>query len=72
MESRKRSLVKTVTYRTFLTLLLAAISWYFTGNVSQTITITIVFSVSAMVIYYLHERIWSMINWGKKEKDQLT
>jgi uncharacterized membrane protein len=65
-ESRKRSIVKMLTYRAILTALLAIISWIFTGNLGQTTIITTVFSVSATIIYYLHERIWNGINWGRK------
>ncbi|NWG37794.1 DUF2061 domain-containing protein [Nitrososphaera sp.] len=64
METRKRSLVKMLSYRAILTGLLALISWIFTGNLQQTTIITIVFSVSATAIYYLHERIWNSVKWG--------
>ncbi|MGI0083298.1 MAG: hypothetical protein ACREAG_08355 [Nitrosopumilaceae archaeon] len=33
---------------------------------------TIVFNVSATIIYYFHERIWNKISWGKvSSKDRL-
>lgn len=63
-DSRKRSIIKMLTYRAILTALLAAISWAFTGNLGQTTVITIVFSVTATVIYYVHERAWNSIRWG--------
>lgn len=63
-ESRKRSITKMLTYRAILTALLAVISWIFTGNVGQTTVITIVFSVAATAIYYLHERMWNSVRWG--------
>jgi uncharacterized membrane protein len=65
MESRKRSILKMITYRAILTALLAAVSWIFTGNLSQTTTITIIFSVSATAVYYVHERLWNNLSWGK-------
>ena len=65
-ESRKRSIVKMLTYRAILTALLAIISWIFTGNLGQATVITIVFSVSATAIYYLHERVWNGIKWGRQ------
>ena len=63
-ESRKRSLVKMIVYRAILTVLLAVISWIFTGDTGQTTIITIIFSISATAIYYLHERVWNGIRWG--------
>jgi uncharacterized membrane protein len=64
METRKRSLVKMIVYRAVLTALLAAITWLFTGNTGQTTIITIVFSLSATALYYVHERVWNGIRWG--------
>jgi len=62
-ESRKRSIAKMLSYRAILTALLAGISWYFTGNIGQTTTITVVFSISATAVYYLHERLWNKVGW---------
>jgi hypothetical protein len=47
-ESRKRSIVKMLTYRAILTALLAIISWIFTGNLGQT-TIIRLFSVCLLL-----------------------
>jgi uncharacterized membrane protein len=66
-ESRKRSLVKMLVYRAIITVLLAVISWIFTGNLGQTTIITVVFSILASAIYYLHERMWNNIHWGLNE-----
>lgn len=64
MESKKRTLVKTAVYRGSITLLLFVLLWAFTDDVYQTSMITLVFNVTATIIYYFHERIWSKINWG--------
>lgn len=63
-ESNTRSIVKALTYRAIATLLLAVISWIFTGDPLQTSIITILFSVFSTVAYFIHERIWTMIHWG--------
>jgi uncharacterized membrane protein len=62
-ESRKRSIVKMLSYRAILTALLATISWYFTSNLGQTTTITVIFSISATAVYYAHERLWNKVSW---------
>jgi hypothetical protein len=64
-ESKKRSIVKMLTYRAILTALLAIISWIFTGNLGQTTVITIVFSVSATVIYTIYMKEFGMHQMGK-------
>ena len=67
-ETRKRSIIKMLTYRAILTALLAIVSWVFTGNAGQTTIITIVFSVTATAVYYIHERVWNNVQWGLHEQ----
>lgn len=68
LESNKRSLVKTITWRltgsgaTFL------ISYIMTGNLSIAGTIAIIQIVSNTILYYIHERIWNKIQWEKKNQ----
>ena len=61
--SRRRSIVKTLSYRAIVTVILAVVTFGFTGNLYQTSTIAIVFGVLATLTYYLHERLWSRIQW---------
>ena len=61
--SRRRSIVKTLSYRAIVTVILAVVTFVFTGNLYQTSTIAIVFGILATLTYYLHERLWSKINW---------
>jgi uncharacterized membrane protein len=56
-ESKKRSIVKTISYRAILTVVLAVITYLFTGNLVQASGITIIFSVVATTVYYVHERV---------------
>jgi len=53
-----------IIYRGIVTALLALITWIFTGNTGQTSMVTIVFSISATAIYYVHERVWTKIKWS--------
>ena len=61
--SRRRSIIKTLSYRAIVTVILAVVAFVFTGNLYQTSTIAIVFGILATLTYYLHERLWSKINW---------
>ena len=72
MESKKRTLVRTVMYRALAVVLLAVISWIYTGNVLETSAITIVYSVLATLIDYVHDRIWFRIDWGKIKARKLS
>jgi adenylylsulfate kinase len=71
-ESNKRSIVKALTYRAIATLLLAIISWIFTGDPLQTSIITILFTVFSTLAYFVHERIWTKISWGTILHDYST
>ena len=61
----KRSLVKTVSWRitgsgaTFL------ISYLISGNFAVAGTIATIQLVSNTVLYFVHERIWNRIRWGR-------
>jgi uncharacterized membrane protein len=61
--SRRRSILKTLSYRAIVTVILAVVAYVFTGNLYQTSTIAIVFGILATLTYYLRERLWSRINW---------
>ena len=64
-ETKKRSLAKTISWRltgsgaTFL------IAWFITGNLMMAGPIALVQLVTNTILYYLHERVWNKIGWGK-------
>ncbi|MGH9963921.1 MAG: DUF2061 domain-containing protein [Nitrososphaeraceae archaeon] len=53
--------MKTISYRVILTIVLAAITYFYTENLVQTSGITIIFSVTDTIIYYVHELIWTRV-----------
>lgn len=67
-ESHTRSLIKTVTWRmtgsgsTFL------ISWSITGNITIAGTILGIHFFANTLLYYIHERVWNKIIWGKHDR----
>ena len=64
-ETRLRSLAKTFAYRAVASALLAGITLAYTGSLVETGAITIIFTVTATIAYYLLERAWDSINWGR-------
>jgi uncharacterized membrane protein len=64
MDSRKRSIVKALTYRAVSSSILALVTWMFTSNLVETSTITIIYNAGTLAFYYLHERMWSKVQWG--------
>ncbi len=67
METKKRSIVKSITWRVTGIVILLLIAYLITGNMKETGIITVIFHIIMVTLYYLHERIWIKINWGKEE-----
>lgn len=67
--SNKRILAKTVLYRGIVTVILFAISWVYTENLTDTTTITIIFNVLATIAYFFHEKMWDRIDWGRTKQN---
>jgi len=65
-EKALRSLVKSISWRVIGTLDTIVISWIITGQMELALTIGSIELVTKMVLYFFHERIWNIINWGKK------
>jgi len=65
MDTRRRSWVKSLTWRLFGVILLGAISLFITRDWKAMTTITLLFHGIRLVLYYYHERVWERISWGK-------
>jgi uncharacterized membrane protein len=64
-DTAKRSLVKTISWRltgsgaTFL------ISYLIAGDFAIAGTIALIQLISNTVLYFVHERVWNKIGWGR-------
>lgn len=65
-ENTARSVVKSISWRIVGTLDTVLISWLITGKVALALTIGSIELITKMVLYFLHERMWNHIKWGKK------
>jgi uncharacterized membrane protein len=65
-ETHARSVLKAVSWRTLGTLDTFAISWFMTGRVAIAGSIAGMEIVTKIAWYYLHERIWAAISWGRR------
>ncbi|MFZ0489006.1 MAG: DUF2061 domain-containing protein [Salegentibacter sp.] len=61
-----RSVVKAISWRTVGTMDTIAISWILTGEVKTALAIGSVELVTKMILYFGHERIWNLINFGRE------
>jgi uncharacterized membrane protein len=64
-EQPKRSIVKSISWRVIGTLDTIIISWIITGTLSLAFSIGLVELVTKMILYFLHERMWNTIKWGR-------
>jgi adenylylsulfate kinase len=64
-ETLRRSIVKTVSYRIVILILDFTAIYLFTGQIKIALGFMIVSNVYTTLGYFLHERIWDKIKWGK-------
>ena len=63
--SRKRSLIKSITWRVIASIDTFIIAWLVTGKIYWAGTIAFFEILTKTVLYYFHERGWNYILWGK-------
>ena len=67
MEKKRRTILKSVTFRILATIVTIVLVYIFTGNLALANTIGIFDLVSKLVLYYIHERVWNKISWGLRK-----
>ena len=67
MDSHARSIIKTLSWRFWATVITFFVSWLITGKVTIAIEIGLVDTLIKLFAYYLHERGWNRLRFGKME-----
>ena len=62
---KKRTIVKTLTWRVTASLTTFVIAWVLTGNLLIGATIGSIEAIAKIFLYYFHERIWNNVSWAK-------
>jgi uncharacterized membrane protein len=60
-DSKRKSLLKAVSWQLLGLVSSLLISWFFTGSLMQAGAMTIVMTTTAFVMYFLHERFWAQL-----------
>lgn len=68
-EKHTRSLIKSISYRIISILADSIAAYFFTRDVATSVGIVIILNTYSTILYYLHERLWSRIKWGRKAVD---
>ncbi|MCR4309134.1 MAG: DUF2061 domain-containing protein [Deltaproteobacteria bacterium] len=65
MESHKRSIAKTISWRVVATIITGVVTYFLTGRLDFAVTVGLADTFVKFFIYYAHERIWTRISYGK-------
>jgi uncharacterized membrane protein len=68
METRKRTIARMISYRITAWSFTIFYTWLFTGNIAASTGFATALHVLLSIDYYIHERIWLKIKWGKKDE----
>ena len=62
---KKRTLVKTMTWRVTASFTTFLIAWILTGDLLIGVSIGSIEAIAKIFLYYYLKRIWNNINWAK-------
>lgn len=65
VDKKRRSIVKTISWRTVGTIDTIIISWLVVGDINFAVTIGGVELFTKMALYFFHERAWNKSNFGR-------
>jgi len=65
-ETHARSIVKSVTFRVLVISSDLTLIYLLTHKIETTVAIVVVSNIASTIWYYLHERVWNRIGWGRK------
>ena len=63
LDTQKRTMVKTITWRITASLTTFLIAWILTGDILVGASIGSIEAIAKIFLYYFHERIWTNISW---------
>lgn len=66
-----RSLIKSITFRVVIIIMDLSIIYLLTHRLDITLGVTIFTNIGSTILYFLHERVWSKINWGRTVVEEI-
>ena len=66
MDRHRRTLVKTLTWRFFAVLITWIVVYLYSRDVQESTVVAVIANVIKMAVYYLHERVWNNLSFGKR------
>lgn len=68
-EVRGRSIVKAITWKLVALFLTWGILYYLSGESGESLKKALVVAPVSLAAYYIHERIWNRVHWGKESRN---
>jgi uncharacterized membrane protein len=65
LDTHKRSIAKTISWRVVATIVTGVVTYLLTGRLDFAVTVGLADTLVKFFIYYAHERIWTRIWYGK-------
>jgi uncharacterized membrane protein len=65
MVSKRRSLAKSITWRLIAIVVTFLVGFVMTGSLAFAASLSLLSNLINFILYYLHERVWLKINWGR-------
>lgn len=59
MDTKKKSIIKTISWRIIAMIISSIIAYAYTKSVSDSLSIVLIANGISMVVYYFHERFWN-------------
>lgn len=65
METQRRSIAKTISWRIVATIITGSVTFFLTGRLDFAVSIGLADTFLKLFTYYAHERMWGRIMYGK-------
>jgi uncharacterized membrane protein len=65
MASKRRSLAKSITWRLIAIFVTFGVGFVMSGSWEFAASLSLVSNLINFVLYYIHERFWLKVDWGK-------
>lgn len=67
LESHGRSILKAFSWKIVASIISFSVLYYETRDVAQALKFSATVFGFGLVAYYLHERLWNGVHWGKRQ-----
>ena len=68
-DSRKRSLVKALSWRLLALAITTTVAWFMFEDVKVAASVGVIDSLAKILVYYFHERFWQRVPFGKRQNN---